>query len=305
MRLLLLLAAGAFGVAAKAPQAPRHASMSASGTAVSGSSHRSAPPQINQQQTLQRRRRRLSTDVATFSALSSGIASDTTLNLVGDITFTSALTISGKTGLTITSSVGAKMISDRSYSQSDGGLFYVDGATDITFKGVEMWSGSASDDGGCVYATGSSTVTLTDVVVMRCVAYSDYGGGLHLDGATAVISGSSFTSCSATFGGGVSLLSSAGTFSGCSFTSCDGSTSGGGIRVRSSTATVSSTWFSGCTSNVSQSERINVPASPHARSTTASLCMVLQRLCPDPPCHPYCVRAPAYFLSVCAPPVRR
>ena len=109
-------------------------------------------------------------DVASFSALSSNIAGFTTLNLVANITFTSALTISGKIGLTITSSNRAKMISDRSYSPADGGLFYVEGAADVTLTGVEMWSGSVTHYGGCMMVTGGSSVTLDDVAMVKCSA---------------------------------------------------------------------------------------------------------------------------------------
>ena len=109
-------------------------------------------------------------DVASFSALSSNITGFTTLNLVADITFTSALTISGKIGLTITSSNRAKMISDRSYSLADGGLFYVEGAADVTLTGVEMWSGSVTGNGGCMAVTGGSSVALDDVALVECSA---------------------------------------------------------------------------------------------------------------------------------------
>ena len=115
--------------------------------------------------------RRLSTDVSTFSALSSAIASDADINVVSDITFTAVITISGMTGLAISSSNGAVMTSDRSFSNSYGGMFYIASGSDVTFTGLGFASGSASDRGGCFYVTGSSTVEMEDVEVTNCYAY--------------------------------------------------------------------------------------------------------------------------------------
>ena len=115
------------------------------------------------------RRRRLSTEVSSFSALSSAIASDADINVVGDITFTGVITISGKTNVKISSSTGAVLTSDRSFSASSGGMFYVASGSDVTFTGLGFASGSANR-GGCLYATGS-TIEMDDVDFTSCYAY--------------------------------------------------------------------------------------------------------------------------------------
>ena len=114
--------------------------------------------------------RRLSTDVSTFSALSSAIASDADINVVSDITFTAVITISGMTGVAISSSNGAVMTSDRSFSNSYGGMFYIASGSDVTFTGLGFASGSATTQGGCFYVD-SSTVEMEDVEVSKCYAY--------------------------------------------------------------------------------------------------------------------------------------
>ena len=156
------------------------------------------------------RRRRLSTDVAvvsTFDALSSAITSDADINVVGDITFTGAITISGKTNVAISSSTGAVLISDRKFSVSSGGLFYVSWS-DMTFTGLGFESGSASHYGGCLHAS-ESTVEFTDIGFTSCSAFFYWGGGTYLSGSTARILDTSFTMCSTEQGGGGMHLSGA------------------------------------------------------------------------------------------------
>ena len=115
-------------------------------------------------------RRRLSTDVSSFSALSSAITSDADVNVVSDITFTGVITISGKTNVKISSSTGAVLSSARTFSNSYGGMFNILSLSDVTFTGLGFASGSASYRGGCFYVDGSSTVEVEDVDFTSCSA---------------------------------------------------------------------------------------------------------------------------------------
>ena len=125
------------------------------------------------------RRRRLSTEVSSFSALSSAIASDADINVVGDITFTGVITISGKTNVKISSSTGRVLTSDRSFSASSGGMFYVASGSDVTFTGLGFASGSATYWGGCLYATGGSTIEMDDVDFTSCYASVRHANKSH------------------------------------------------------------------------------------------------------------------------------
>ena len=113
--------------------------------------------------------RRLTTDVSTFSGLSSAITSGAQVNVVSDITFTSVITISGVTDATVSSSTGAVLTSNRGFSASHGGMFYIESGSDVTFTGLGFASGSASIRGGCFYVTGS-TVEMEDVDFTKCYA---------------------------------------------------------------------------------------------------------------------------------------
>lgn len=131
------------------------------------------------------RRRRLSTEVSSFSALSSAIASDADINVVGNIAFTGVITISGKTNVKISSSTGRVLTSKRSFSNSYGGMFYVESGSDVTFTGLGFASGSASSagrgvgsGGGCFYATGS-TIEMEDVDFTSCYAYVRHANKPH------------------------------------------------------------------------------------------------------------------------------
>ena len=70
-------------------------------------------------------------NIDSFDGLVNVMASDLSVTITADITFTSQISISGKTGLTISSTVDAKLISDQSFTVTNGGLFYIDGASAI------------------------------------------------------------------------------------------------------------------------------------------------------------------------------
>ena len=114
-------------------------------------------------------RRRLTTDVSTFSALSSAITSGAQVNVLSDITFTSVITISAVTDATVSSSTGAVLTSNRGFSVSYGGMFFVQSGSKVTFTGLGFASGSATYRGGCFYVTGS-TVEVEDVDFTKCYA---------------------------------------------------------------------------------------------------------------------------------------
>ena len=107
--------------------------------------------------------------VSTFFELSAAIASNTHVKITRDIQFPAQIYISGITNLAITSDNGAALTSDRSFDVVDGGLFDVDGNSDVTFTGVWLVSGSA-DYGGCVFVYGGSTVETNGVHFVSCEA---------------------------------------------------------------------------------------------------------------------------------------
>ena len=109
-------------------------------------------------------------EVSTFLALSDAICTNAQINVVSDITFMAAITISGNANLKISSSTGAVLSSDRGFSVDYGGMFYIDGGSDVTFTGLGFTSGSAANNGGCLYATGSSAVEVEDVEFTSCSA---------------------------------------------------------------------------------------------------------------------------------------
>ena len=108
--------------------------------------------------------------VSNFSALSNAIHTNVDINVVDNIAFTGVITISGKTNVKISSSTGRVLTSDRSFSASSGGMFYVASGSDVTFTGLGFASGSVSSRGGCLYATGS-TIEMDDVDLTSCYAY--------------------------------------------------------------------------------------------------------------------------------------
>ena len=115
-------------------------------------------------------RRRLSTDVSSFSALSNAIASNAEINVVSSITMTATITISSITNLKISSESGAVLTS--SFTASSGGFFYIQSSSDVTFTGLGFVSGSATDRGGCLYVS-SSTVEVEDSDLTACSTVSD------------------------------------------------------------------------------------------------------------------------------------
>ena len=113
-------------------------------------------------------RRRLSTDVSSFSALSNAIASNAEINVVSSITMTATITISSITNLKISSESGAVLNRNK-----DGRHFYISSNSDVTFTGLGFVSGSVNGDhGGCLYVT-SSTVEVKDSDLTACTAVSD------------------------------------------------------------------------------------------------------------------------------------
>ena len=111
------------------------------------------------------------TEVSSFSDLSNAVVSDADIWVMGNITFSGVITISGKTNVKISStrSTGAVMSSDRSFTNDYGGMFQIEGVSDVTFTGLNFTSGSASR-GGCIYVEGSSTVKVEDVHFETCYA---------------------------------------------------------------------------------------------------------------------------------------
>ena len=144
-------------------------------TGLAESSQQGVPSPNDAWHQLWPERRRLSTVVvSTFSALSSAIASDTTISVTGNISFTAVITISGKTGVKIYSDAGVTLTSDRSFTNTQGGMIYVASGSDVTLSGLTFESGSASGSsyvyGGCVYVTASN-IDVQDSVFSKCYAY--------------------------------------------------------------------------------------------------------------------------------------
>eukprot|EP00618_Florenciella_parvula_P001173 CAMPEP_0119534844 /NCGR_PEP_ID=MMETSP1344-20130328/48007_1 /TAXON_ID=236787 /ORGANISM="Florenciella parvula, Strain CCMP2471" /LENGTH=560 /DNA_ID=CAMNT_0007576251 /DNA_START=77 /DNA_END=1755 /DNA_ORIENTATION=- len=187
--------------------------------------------------------------VSTFDDLSDAITNNgnnAQINVVGNITFDAAITISAAVNVAIRSSVGAVLIGG-DIGAGSGGLFRIEGASDVTFTGLGFKSGSASNWGGCLFVTESSNVEVEDADFVECIA--QWGGGMALyDSSSATVSGTRYTSCSAasstgiSYGGGMYLdFYSSATVSGTSYTSCSATGQygqGGGMYLYESTATL-------------------------------------------------------------------
>eukprot|EP00618_Florenciella_parvula_P000659 CAMPEP_0119479772 /NCGR_PEP_ID=MMETSP1344-20130328/8887_1 /TAXON_ID=236787 /ORGANISM="Florenciella parvula, Strain CCMP2471" /LENGTH=952 /DNA_ID=CAMNT_0007514031 /DNA_START=117 /DNA_END=2972 /DNA_ORIENTATION=+ len=187
--------------------------------------------------------------VNTFSELKKAITtgSNAQINVVDNIVFDEAITISAAVNLTIRSSVGAVLIGG-DIGAVDGGLFHIKDASDVTFTGLGFKNGSASNYGGCLFVTGSSNIEVEDADFVECIA-GEYGGGMALyDSSSAIVSGTSYTNCSASGGGGMFLYdSSSATVSDTSYTNCSADYRGGGMALfSSSSATVSDTSYTSC-----------------------------------------------------------
>ena len=172
------------------------------------------------------RRLTTTTDVSTFDALSGAISSDAeNINIVSNISFTAPITISGKTNLNISSSNGAVLSSDRSFTANNGGMFYIESSSDVKFTNLLFVSGSAYHKGGAI-AAYQSNVELADVHFTSCTTgtYDTYNGGgaIHFEQSTGTISQASFTSCSANNAnaGAVLLYQSTVSVSKATFTAC-------------------------------------------------------------------------------------
>ena len=196
-------------------------------------------------------RRRLSTEVSSFSALSSAIKSNANINVVGNITFTSVITISGKTNVTIRSSVGAMLSSDRSFVNVYGGMFSIEDASKVAFAGLGFVSGSASSAGGCISVQNGCTLEMNNVDFVNCLSIG--GGAVFVQSSTATLSGNEFRSCSSSWGGAMYFMTnSTAIVSGTNFTECSatgGNTGGGAILLQDSSAIVSDTSFTSCSSS--------------------------------------------------------
>lgn len=97
---------------------------------------------------------------SSFPALSAFCQVDNAdITVTGDITFTSQITIRGKT-ISITSTTGATLTSDRSFAPDSGGMLNIYSAT-VTLSGLHFVSGSATR-GGCIYVDAS------DLIVNSC-----------------------------------------------------------------------------------------------------------------------------------------
>ena len=107
---------------------------------------------------------------SSFSELSAYCEYDNAdITVTGDITFTDQITVSGVT-VSITSTTGATLTSDRSFSADSGGMLYIDGAT-VTLSGLHFVSGSASIYGGCLYADASDLI-VNNSSMTKCYAVS-------------------------------------------------------------------------------------------------------------------------------------
>ena len=210
----------------------------------------------------------LPVNVSTFAALSYAIESRAQIDVVNDITFTAAITISSMTNVKISSSIGAVLKSDRSF----GGMFYISSASDVTFTGLQFASGSGSTGTGCMDVTGS-TIELKDVEFNSCS--TSWGGSpaLRMSSSTATISGSKFAHNSAIAGSNANyargaamyMASSTATISDTTFTSnlADNNRNyyalGGALFLTSSTATIFGSTFA------SNTAKYNLPVSSYGK----------------------------------------
>ena len=124
--------------------------------------------------------------------------------MTGDIIFTGTITVSGKSNVRITSTTGARLISDGSWAYS-GGLFFIENSSSVTFSGLQFMGGNAYYEGGCVYVH-YSTVNIRNSIFTSCTA-TYRGAGVYYEASTAIFNHTTFSSCSATYFGGGGRIS--------------------------------------------------------------------------------------------------
>jgi len=145
---------------------------------------------------------------STFTELKDSIASNTVINVLADMVFTHAITITGVNKLTISSEVNA--VFD---GQNQNGLFVV-GESDLTFTGVTFARGrkaSTISHGGCVemeeYGAEANNVVFIDATFESCSA--SRGGAISVSyGSSVLLLRSTLRWCSANYYGGGLFLSS-------------------------------------------------------------------------------------------------
>ena len=141
--------------------------------------------------------------VSTFDELEAAIENDATITLTSDIdigTNYDYITIDGVTGLTIQSSIGAKIF--QSLDNYGANIMSVTGGSDVTITGVSFAdgyrSGSGTGGGGGCLGVIESTVSLTNGNFTNCWMTSDgngWGGGLYAYRSTVGLNGIHFSKC--------------------------------------------------------------------------------------------------------------
>ena len=140
--------------------------------------------------------------VSTFDELEAAIENDATITLTSDIDINDNyddIVIDGVTGLTIQSSIGAKIFQSLTPYTN---IMKIQGGSDVTFTGVSFANGylgsSGTDTGGGCLGVLESTVSLTNGNFTNCWMtsdYSGYGGGLYAYRSTVGLNGIHFSKC--------------------------------------------------------------------------------------------------------------
>ena len=127
---------------------------------------------------------------------------------MGDIVFTNQITISGRT-VSIASTTGSVLTSDRSFSASSGGMLLIIENSTVNISGLHFVSGSAASNGGCLSGSDSN-LAVVDSSFTNCTADND-GGGAYWLRTDVAFTNTTFTDCSASnSGGGVAIEDSDG-----------------------------------------------------------------------------------------------
>ena len=127
-------------------------------------------------------------EVSTFAALSSAIASDRHINVVGNITFSTEIEIISKTNVRISSDVGAVL--------NGGGrnrLFFLSGGASVTIAGLQLSNGNGNGkesekNGGLVYMRESS-LTVENSKLLNGTS-QNHGGLVYVDDSSLTVKNS-------------------------------------------------------------------------------------------------------------------
>uniref|UniRef100_A0A7S2C0Q9 Uncharacterized protein n=1 Tax=Octactis speculum TaxID=3111310 RepID=A0A7S2C0Q9_9STRA len=201
------------------------------------------PPHLKEHnEGVHRKMATLSRTAASFTQLVAAVASQTVVGITANISFESAINISGVSGLVIMGT--RRVVLD---GQFKTGLFLVSNSTvefyNITFTNGYVGARYATEHGSAIYASLASSLTILTCSFESNTA-AGYGGAIYISSSTITTDSCSFLSNSAVYGGAMYIVSSSTTsIKSSSFNKNSAGWDGGAVYISSSTTSIESSSF--------------------------------------------------------------